>query len=107
MTQMIVKKMKGIKNDVRELLIKYPDYRDSDSRLVAAYYYKKYGGRETFDNLTAMEFLKHFAEGRFPLPDYITRVRRKLQEQEPSLRGDTWRERHHLEEETRVNISDL
>ena len=29
---MIVEKMKSIKNDVRELLIKYPKYKDSDSK---------------------------------------------------------------------------
>lgn len=104
---MIVAKMKGIKNDVRELLIQYPEYRDSDSRLVAAFYYKKYGGRQTFDNLTAMEFLKHFAEGKFPLPDYITRVRRKLQEQCPELRGKAWADRHQLEDDTRQEINEL
>lgn len=103
----IVKKMKSIKNDVRELLIRYPEYRDNDNRLIAAFYYVKYGGKETFEQLTAMQFLFDFAEGRFPLPDYITRVRRKLQEQEPSLRGEKWLERHKLEDETREEINEL
>lgn len=104
---MIVKRMKGIKDDVRELLEKYPEYRDNDNRLVSAYYYVKYGGKEVFDNISAFQFLKDFAEGRFPLPDYITRVRRKLQEQNPNLRGDKWVERHKLEDDTRDEINYL
>jgi hypothetical protein len=104
---MIVKQMKGIKNDVRELLIKYPNYRDSDNRLVSAFYYSKYGGREAFENISAMQFLKDFAEGKFPLPDYITRVRRKLQEQEPILRGDMYNKRHKMEADTTKSIHDL
>lgn len=104
---MIVKQMKGIKNDVRELLIKYPNYRDSDNRLVSAFYYSKYGGREAFENISAMQFLKDFAEGRFPLPDNITRVRRKLQEQEPMLRGEMYSKRHALKEGTTKTIHKL
>ena len=104
---MIVKQMRKIKDDVRELLVKYPEYRDDDSRLVSAFYYTKYGGREAFEGITAFQFLRDFAEKRFPLPDNITRVRRKLQEQEPSLRGDKWAERHKLESETRDDIIHL
>jgi hypothetical protein len=104
---MIVKKMRGIKNDVRELLVKYPEYRDNDLRLIAGFYYLKYGGREKFSSLSAFAFLKDFSEGKFPLPDYITRVRRKLQEDEAELRGEKWIERHKLEQETRIDIIEL
>ena len=104
---MIVQKMRTIKDDVRELLIKYPEYRDSDSKLISAFYYFKYGGKDVFENITAFQFLKHFSEGRFPLPDNITRVRRKLQEQEPELRGKVWADRHQLEDDTRKEIHEL
>jgi len=104
---MIVKQMRKIKNDVRELLVKYPEYRDDDNRLVSAFYYTKYGGREAFEGISAFQFLKDFAEKRFPLPDNITRVRRKLQEKEPELRGEKWAERHKLEQETKTDIHEL
>ena len=68
--------MKSIKEDVRELLMTYPQYRDDDSKLISAFYYLKYGGKEAFESATAFEFLKDFANGRFPFPDSITRVRR-------------------------------
>lgn len=104
---MIVKQMRKIKDDVRELLVKYPEYRDDDSRLVSAFYYTKYGGREAFEGISAFQFLKDFAEKRFPLPDNITRVRRKLQEQEPMLRGEMYSKRHALKEGTTKTIHKL
>ena len=103
----MIEKMKSIKEDVRELLMTYPHYRDDDSKLISAFYYLKYGGKEAFESATAFEFLKDFANGRFPFPDTITRVRRKLQEQEPLLRGDKYKERHHLEDDVRKNIHEL
>jgi len=103
----MVEKMKSIKADVRKLLTIYPQYRDDDSKLISAFYYLKYGGREAFENATAFDFLKDFANGRFPFPDTITRVRRKLQEQEPLLRGEKYKERHHLETDVRNNIHEL
>jgi hypothetical protein len=74
---------------------------------VSAFYYSKYGGREAFESISAMQFLKDFAEGRFPLPDYITRVRRKLQEQEPMLRGDMYSKRHKMKADTTKSIHNL
>jgi len=104
---MIVKKMKSIKNDVRELLIKYPQYKDSDSKLVSAFYYLKYGGKKVFENKTAMQFLTDLAHRKFPFPDTITRVRRKLQQTEPELRGNNYKIRHQHDAEVKKTIHKL
>jgi hypothetical protein len=104
---MIVEKMKSIKNDVRELLIKYPHYKDNDSKLISAFYYFKYGGKNVFENKTAMEFLTDFANGKFPFPDTITRVRRKLQESEPELRGENYKKRHQHDADVKKTIHKL
>lgn len=104
---MIVKKMKSIKNDVRELLIKYPQYKDNDSKLISAFYFLKYGGRKIFENKTAMQFLTDFANKKFPFPDTITRVRRKLQESEPELRGENYKKRHQHDAEVKKTIHKL
>lgn len=103
----MIQKLKNVKPIVRELLEKYPDLRDNDSKLVATLYYKNYGGREAFEKKTAMEFLIDFSKGLLPLPDHITRVRRKLQEQFPELRGSKYEERHKIEFETRKEIINL
>lgn len=99
--------MKSIKDDVREIMQLSEDYKNNDNKLIAMYYYKKYGGKDVFESKSAMDFLKGFAKGQFPLPDSITRVRRKLQEQEPSLRGSAYKERHKNETEVRNNIHKL
>lgn len=103
----MIEKMIKIKDDVRELLVKYPKYRDSDARLIAAFYYKKYGKDNAFQNMTAFEFLKLFANSEYVLPDAITRVRRKLQEEDKSLRGEKYKSRHTEEEDVRLNIHNL
>jgi hypothetical protein len=103
----IVNKMKSIKEDVRELLELRKEYRDSDSRLITAYYYKKFGGKGYFNNKTALDFLRALSSGKFPLPDTITRVRRRLQEQNPSLRGDTYKIRQLYRSDVRKEIKHL
>lgn len=104
---MIVNKMKSIKQDIKNLLIQDKKYRDDDALLVCRYYYNKCGGDETLKTMSAINLLNLLASKTLPLPDYITRVRRKLQEQNPELRGEKWAERHSLEEETCKEIHDL
>lgn len=101
--------MKGIKEDIKELLLKNENYRDSDEKLIAAYYYNYHLRKDeyTAQTKTALEFLKDLANGKFPSPDTITRVRRKLQEQDENLRGKKYVKRHDLESETRKEIKNL
>jgi len=103
----MIKKMKGIKKEVHDLLMQFPPFRDDDRRLVAGFYYRRFGGREVLGSMSAMDFLKVFASKSQPSPDDITRVRRKLQEQFPELRGEKYNERHHLESEVRQDIHQL
>lgn len=103
----IIKKMKTIKADVRELLELKKEYRDSDSRLITAFYYRKCGGKKYFANKTALEFLYAIAYGKLPLPDTITRVRRRLQEQDPSLRGNDYQKRKMHQKDVRENIKNV
>lgn len=99
--------MKNCKEKVRELLKEFPEYRDDDLRLIAAFYYSNYGKQMTFENMSAMEFLMNFSKGVYLAPDQITRVRRRLQEQDQELRGKKYTERHKLESEIRETIKEL
>ena len=103
----MIKRMKNMKGEVRQLLKDNDSCRDSDAKLVATFYYKKFGGKEVFEKKTAFDFLKVLAEGKIPFPDYITRVRRKLQETEPELRGASYKKRHKLSDEVTTNIHKL
>lgn len=104
---MIVDKMKNIKQEIRSLLLQDKKYRDDDALLVCRFYYNKCGGEEVFKTMSAIGLLNLLAAKNLPFPDSITRVRRKLQEQEPELRGDKWAERHALEQETSLEIHNL
>jgi hypothetical protein len=101
-----VQNMKKHKEKVRELLVEYPEYRDDDLRLIAAFYFTNYG-KHNLQNSTAMEFLMNFSKGVYLPPDQITRIRRKLQEQEVELRGKKYYERHKSEIEIRDQIIEL
>lgn len=78
-----------------ENLLDSRDYlRDDDERLVAntLYQFIKDSGKSP-DQMSAAEFLKEYSLGNLPTADYITRVRRKLQEENPNLRGSRYKER--------------
>lgn len=82
----------NVTDNVEKLLKDIPITRDDDSRLVATYYY--YFQKRFVKDKTAEEFLKTMAAGQLVSSDLITRTRRKLQEHNPELRGEKWKERH-------------
>jgi len=85
--------MREIKEMVKHLLVTYPHLRDDDFKLVATYLLFEIGGREKADKITATEFLKNYSEAKFTNFESIRRVRQKLQEENPELRGERWIER--------------
>ena len=104
---MIVKHLKNIKGNVREILLKHPECRDDDQRLICTYYYKNFGGQEYFGKITGIDLLKELTLGNLPFPDSITRMRRLLQQKCPDLRGKRWSKRKTYESETRENIHNI
>ena len=93
------------KDKVELLLIDYPKLRDSDSKLIANFWYYEIG--ESFNDMTAPEFLKMFAEGKLTNTETIRRVRQKLQEEFPFLRGENYKERQKAGKDTQQKIINL
>jgi hypothetical protein len=89
-----LKQIKELKDRVHSLLKKDMKYRDNDVFLIARIWNDELTEMK-FDvnKLSAFEFLKLYAAEKLTLSDSITRQRRKLQEDNPSLRGTKWRER--------------
>lgn len=77
---------------VENLLRKTYRLRDNDNKLVATIWWNELKERG-IDPKKHKEILIMFAEGQLSMPDSITRVRRRLQETNPSLRGDTYGKR--------------
>ena len=73
--------------EVKRLLQKHPHLRDSDEKLMATVWFK------------------HIGENK-KLPSYesISRCRRKLQEEDPNLRGKEYNLRHKRTEEIKEEV---
>ncbi len=97
--------MKTIKDRVVHLLTKREDSRDSDDLLISLFWF--YESKEIIKDLSANDFLKLFAEGKITSSESIRRCRQKIQEKNPSLQGDSYKERKKEEENVRENIDEL
>jgi len=88
-------KINKTKEVVKDLLIKYPELRDNDYRLIANYWNMElfYKGIKT-NEATALDLLAMVAAGQLSNTESIRRMRAKLQEEEPSLRGKAYAKRH-------------
>ena len=78
----------SIKEVVEDLLTRHPHLRDSDERLCANIWFSR-----TPKHSTAQDFLAMYAEGQLPSSESITRCRRKIQEENPELRGKSYSQR--------------
>ena len=88
-----------IKQTVIDLLTEYPHLRDSDDRLMANIWFKESKGEEH-----TKLFLKMLAEGKLTSPESIRRMRQKIQEERPELRGLTWEKRHKKQEKVKQSL---
>jgi hypothetical protein len=84
-----------ITHRVMTLLKQHPHLRDSDEKLVANVWHNEIGNPSA---ISAFAMLELYANGKLTNSDYITRVRRKLQEEYPELRGKLYKERHKKQE---------
>lgn len=82
------------KDKVKNLLIKYPHFRDSDNKLIAAYWFEELKGKGVnLDEMSGMEFLHFFANSKLTNSETIHRCRRKAQEENTELRGKSYQTR--------------
>tara|TARA_R110000744_G_scaffold134922_1_gene244198 strand:- start:5221 stop:5535 length:315 start_codon:yes stop_codon:yes gene_type:complete len=91
------------KKIVESLLRAIPHLRDDDNKLLASVWYeqiKKSGSLP--GDLSGYEILKMVADKQLANSESIRRIRQKLQEINPELRGEIYYERH--KEKKRVEI---
>ena len=104
---MLFDQMTKIKDRVRFLLEKYPVLRDDDTRLYATYISFELGGKEELQKMSGYALLTEIAKGEITHFESVRRVRSKLQEQDQSLRGEKYEQRHQHANSMRSNIKDL
>lgn len=99
--------MKNVKGKVEYLLKKTPHLRDDDYKLIATYWWNEIGGKDKCEFMTGMDFLTMFSGQKLTHPESIRRVRQKLQEQQPLLRGSNYRKRQDDGNDNNTNIHAL
>ena len=94
---------------VRKLLADVKSTRDSDNKLVSAYWNLELKAQGiNIHEITARELLVHIWNGNLSSTESITRCRRKVQELSPELRGEKWDIRHNeLQEEVVSEVREM
>ena len=82
------------KDIVKALLLQKPHLRDSDLKLIATYWFNELK-KKNIDptEINGLEFMKMFADSKLTNIKTIERMRRKLQEESPDLRGKLYKVR--------------
>ena len=82
------------KKVIESLLKRSPHLKDSDSKLIATYWFRELGYKGLdAKEMTAYDFLKQYAESKLTNAETIRRMRAKLQEEKPELRGKVYNSR--------------
>lgn len=91
---------------VKELLTKYPDFRDSDCKLMAHVWRKDLDYK--LNLMSATDFLKLLATNdNLSSWGIITRYSREVQELYPDLRGKKRKERLEKQEDVKAEIREI
>ena len=98
------KKISNLVNRVTRLLTIESDLRDNDRRLTCNIWWKSVSNPEL---LMFEDFIKLYIDGKVPESDSITRCRRKVQEENEELRGESWDLRHGLEDAVKEELREI
>ena len=93
-----------IEERIVNFLTKFPQLRDSDDRLVANMWAEELGGQSAVKGISLDLFLRQYANGEITMADSITRIRRKIQHEQPHLRGETYKMRGAHEEKIETEL---
>lgn len=94
--------IKNIQEQVKILLTNHPSCRDNDNRLFMTLLHNIDPElmKGSFE-----DFAKKFVQGKYMAMESVTRARRKVQEENPSLRGKTYVDRQFAESDVRKGIN--
>ena len=94
-------KIFNLATEIQHALQKHPVLRDNDNRLIANIWFKKIS---SIDELSGKDLLMWIAKGKLPSFESISRCRRKIQQEDKSLRGELWDKRHQVASDIRKEI---
>ena len=101
----LIREMSQVKDRVKALLEKHPHLRDSDNKLIATIWkYELCNNGMDPNILITSNFLHLYADGKLTNSESIRRVRQKIQEENPDLRGTVNEARQKEGESVRKEI---
>ena len=90
---------------VSRLLTRFPHLRDNDQRLCCMVWVRELEARDlSYNEMSAKTLMTMYATGEISNPDTITRIRRKLQEQNPNMRGMKYKQRQASQENVKKQL---
>lgn len=98
------KKIIRLVDRVTGLLTAKADLRDNDRRLTCNIWWKSVSNPEL---LMFEDFINLYIKGKIPESDSITRCRRKIQQENEDLRGESWDLRHGLEDAIKDELREI
>ena len=99
--------LKKNKEIVRLILKTLKSTRDDDNALLAAVWGSEISFADPYYDDNWDGFLEFMQDGNLSSPESIVRVRRKLQEQHPELRGEKWKARHRAQESVKQELREF
>lgn len=93
-----------IKQTVIDLLNQYSEFKDNDQQLVAWFWKLEMEAHGYPSSMPTQTFFKLMAFGKLTSSETITRVRRLVQEENPSLRGKKYNERQAKQEKVKHEL---
>tara|TARA_R110000803_G_scaffold49503_1_gene102930 strand:- start:3962 stop:4282 length:321 start_codon:yes stop_codon:yes gene_type:complete len=91
---------------ITKLLTEQPYIRDMDNSLLAEIWKKEIAKLENYENFSATDLLCIISSGKLTSAESITRCRRKIQQENPSLRGQKYKARHKEQIEVKQELKD-
>jgi hypothetical protein len=101
-----IDELKTVKDKVKALLEMFPPLKDDDNKLLAYFWFYQVG-EENIKVFSAKDLLKKISDGELTNSETIRRVRQKIQEENPKLRGKSYRLRKSQAEEVRQEIKNV
>lgn len=102
----MITKISNQREAVTHWLTAYPPSRDNDELLVGCIW-SSIIGKDKLDTTTSRQMLHMMLNGDLPSFDAITRMRRKIQETNPHLRGNNYKERQSKASEVTTKINSI
>ena len=93
-----------IKQTVIDLLNQYSEFKDNDQQLVAWFWKLEMEAHGYPSSMPTQTFFKLMAFGKLTSSETITRVRRLVQEENPSWRGKKYVERQAKQEKVKKEL---